>query len=287
MTSEHETDENEEPIDPAPRNPMEDFFGKGFFFTFEGKEGVILEPEWLARHYQEVRTGDFGSSKVYIQDTLPFRHRAVSFELSKKDDVSIRFWKTTSEADTDEDWMPSGEGLLRLDSGAFVITDEILAIEALAEWRDREEIENCLGPLWTVEPGAYRVNVWRRRKKAQVAVRLDYAGAADAFTSEDEAIEAELAPEPLEFEITDTLDLHGFAPTDVAAVIQTYCELAPEQGITEARIVHGKGQGVIREMTHHLLDRAPNVIRYDLAPPDRGGDGATIVIFSTEHSPNE
>ncbi len=50
-------------------------------------------------------------------------------------------------------------------------------------------------------------------------------------------------PEPFELEITDTLDLHAFAPRDVKSVTETYLSEAYQKGIRIVRIIHGKGIG--------------------------------------------
>ena len=44
--------------------------------------------------------------------------------------------------------------------------------------------------------------------------------------------------------ITDTLDLHTFAPADVASVVEEYLRAAHEAGIAEVRVIHGRGRGV-------------------------------------------
>ena len=49
--------------------------------------------------------------------------------------------------------------------------------------------------------------------------------------------------EPVVVEITDTLDLHTFAPRDVKALVADYLDLAADKGITRVRIIHGKARG--------------------------------------------
>jgi DNA-nicking Smr family endonuclease len=83
--------------------------------------------------------------------------------------------------------------------------------------------------------------------------------------------------EPLAVPIEDALDLHAFAPRDVASVVDEYLMAAHARGFTEVRLVHGKGIGVQRRVVRGVLARHPLVVRFGDAPEDRGGRGATLV----------
>ena len=83
-------------------------------------------------------------------------------------------------------------------------------------------------------------------------------------------------PDPIEFEITDELDLHTFRPSDVGDLVPDYIELAQEKGITRVRIIHGKGIGTLRTTVHKILERDPRVLRFEQAGGTEGGSGATI-----------
>ena len=73
------------------------------------------------------------------------------------------------------------------------------------------------------------------------------------------------------------LDLHTFAPRDVPDLVPTWLDACQEHGLTELRIIHGKGQGVLRRSVHAILARRSDVLAFGLAPPERGGLGATLV----------
>ena len=83
-------------------------------------------------------------------------------------------------------------------------------------------------------------------------------------------------PDPVEFKITDELDLHTFRPSDVGELVPDYIELAAAQGYRRVRIIHGKGIGTLRTTVHKLLERHPRVQRFELAGGNAGGWGATI-----------
>jgi len=86
-----------------------------------------------------------------------------------------------------------------------------------------------------------------------------------------------VADEPVRIPIEDALDLHAFAPRDVASVVAEYLDAAQAQGFVEVRLIHGRGIGVQRKLVQGVLARHPLVAGYADAPPERGGAGATIV----------
>ena len=86
-------------------------------------------------------------------------------------------------------------------------------------------------------------------------------------------------PEPFEMEITDTLDLHAFAPRDVKSVVETYLSEARNNNFKVVRIIHGKGIGVQRETVRKVLDQTEFVKSFKNAPEFSGNWGATIVEF--------
>ncbi|MGD1146455.1 MAG: Smr/MutS family protein [Thermoanaerobaculaceae bacterium] len=82
-----------------------------------------------------------------------------------------------------------------------------------------------------------------------------------------------------ELPIEDSLDLHTFAPRDVANVVDEYLRAARAAGFHEVRLIHGRGRGVQRAAVHAVIARLPWVVSAHEAPPDRGGWGATVVTL--------
>ena len=91
----------------------------------------------------------------------------------------------------------------------------------------------------------------------------------------DEAFENPF-PEPLELEITDTLDLHAFSPKDVKAVTIAYLDEARKKGFRTVRLIHGKGVGVQREVVRSVLNETDFVKSFKSGDEFSGGWGATI-----------
>lgn len=85
--------------------------------------------------------------------------------------------------------------------------------------------------------------------------------------------------EPVEFEITDVLDLHSFPPREVPDLVRDYLDAAYDKGLRELRIIHGRGVGVQRRTVRTLLERDPRVVAFSDAPGEGGGWGATIVTL--------
>ena len=77
-------------------------------------------------------------------------------------------------------------------------------------------------------------------------------------------------------EIEDAIDLHGFVPKEIPAVVESYIEAAAERGLTEVRLIHGRGKGVQRRRVQDLLARHPLVTEFGDAPAYQGGWGATV-----------
>jgi len=96
---------------------------------------------------------------------------------------------------------------------------------------------------------------------------------------DDAGDDADADPDaPVIVELGDTLDLHAFRPADVRTLVPDFVDDAAARGLTEIRIIHGKGTGALRRSVHALLERHPLVAAFRLAD-DRGGWGATVVTL--------
>ncbi|HEY1236247.1 MAG TPA: Smr/MutS family protein [Candidatus Binatia bacterium] len=85
--------------------------------------------------------------------------------------------------------------------------------------------------------------------------------------------------EPLTIEISDTIDLHPFQPSDIPSVVEEYLQQSIESGFTEVRLIHGKGKGIQRNIVRSLLSKHPAVRSFKEAPLEAGGWGSTIVVL--------
>src|ERR1043165_3879801 len=85
--------------------------------------------------------------------------------------------------------------------------------------------------------------------------------------------------DPVILPVTDSIDLHPFAPRDIPSVVEEYLRQCVDAGIYEVRIVHGRGLGVQRRIVQSLLKKHALVASFKDAPPEAGGWGATIAVL--------
>jgi DNA-nicking Smr family endonuclease len=88
--------------------------------------------------------------------------------------------------------------------------------------------------------------------------------------------------EPVVLPLEDNLDLHPFPPGDIPSVVEEYLEQCKEAGLTEVRLIHGKGKGVQRNMVRALLSRHPDVLSFRDGSLESGSWGATLVVLKSK-----
>jgi DNA-nicking Smr family endonuclease len=90
-------------------------------------------------------------------------------------------------------------------------------------------------------------------------------------------MDSEPFAEPVKLPVTGELDLHPFWPGELGRLVPAYLEQCRSRGISEVRVIHGKGRGEVARSVHALLGRIDWVESFALATPAFGGHGATIV----------
>lgn len=83
--------------------------------------------------------------------------------------------------------------------------------------------------------------------------------------------------EPVRIPVADELDLHTFHPKEVAELLDDYFQECVAAGISEVRVIHGKGKGVLKKRVRSVLRRHPLVADFSDAGFHAGGWGATRV----------
>jgi DNA-nicking Smr family endonuclease len=71
--------------------------------------------------------------------------------------------------------------------------------------------------------------------------------------------------------IEDSLDLHTFRPSEIAAVVDDYVTAAHEAGFRQVRLIHGRGKGIQRGIVQAALEKHPLVVAFHDAPESHLG----------------
>ena len=79
------------------------------------------------------------------------------------------------------------------------------------------------------------------------------------------------------------LDLRGKRADEIDPLLDHYLNDAYLANLSEVRIVHGVGTGVVRDIVRDLLASHPLVKSFHAGEQGSGGDGATIVEMQSEH----
>ena len=75
------------------------------------------------------------------------------------------------------------------------------------------------------------------------------------------------------------LNVIGCTVDEALTRVEKFLDESTVTDITELRIVHGHGTGQLRRAIAEFLKSHPLVARYETAPQNQGGGGATIVTL--------
>ncbi len=75
------------------------------------------------------------------------------------------------------------------------------------------------------------------------------------------------------------IQLLGMRVHEVAETLDRYLDSAARASLPSVRIIHGKGTGALRAEVHEVLRSHPVIDRFELAPRNEGGEGATIAYL--------
>lgn len=73
-----------------------------------------------------------------------------------------------------------------------------------------------------------------------------------------------------------SIDIHGYDRYGAIAVVDNFINNYLRIGVKKVTIIHGKGTGVLKSVTHEYLKTNKNVLEYKL---NIFNDGETIVIL--------
>ncbi len=87
------------------------------------------------------------------------------------------------------------------------------------------------------------------------------------------------APPPSGPAATLEVDVRGRRAADAVGAVRERMDAAAMAGLPQVRVIHGHGTGALRAAVREELARHPLVERAEPAPPEEGGDGATIAYL--------
>ncbi len=83
----------------------------------------------------------------------------------------------------------------------------------------------------------------------------------------------------LKMNISHRLDIRGKRAADAESKIQKYLDDATMTGLSNVEILHGKGDGILKNLVRDILEKHPFVDSFNPAPIEQGGEGVTLVKF--------
>ena len=75
------------------------------------------------------------------------------------------------------------------------------------------------------------------------------------------------------------LDVRGLRGDEALNAVQYFIDDAILMGMQRVRILHGKGNGILRQLIRQYLSTVPNVVGYQDEHVQFGGAGITVVDF--------
>ena len=82
-------------------------------------------------------------------------------------------------------------------------------------------------------------------------------------------------------EVSFEIDLRGMTGEEAAPALDKYLDDALLAGLTQVRIIHGKGTGALRKAVSDLLRADPRVAEWRLGETGEGGTGVTVARLKT------
>jgi len=168
----------------------------------------------------------------------------------------------------------------RLESEFIENTDDI------APTREPQEVPYEPGDTVQVRGRAQAATVLEVQRNGSVAIQM---GALRFTVKPDDIVPVEKPnrkPKPVPRNAPTThvateIMLRRMRVEEAQAVLDEYFDNAILSGLHKARIVHGKGDGILRKVVREFLAGRSEVAKYYEASPDSGGAGVTIVEFKS------
>jgi DNA mismatch repair protein MutS2 len=150
----------------------------------------------------------------------------------------------------------SGDWVRLKDNGAIA---EVISVK-------EKEVELSIGELKS------KVKLSRLEKISQGEVKKELKSASyrSSYNTNEKMMD-----------YSPNLDLRGKRGEEILSFIQTFVDEGYMLGLKDLRIVHGKGNGILRDLTRNFLREMTQVKSMEDEHADRGGAGVTLITLKS------
>jgi len=133
------------------------------------------------------------------------------------------------------------------------------------------------GIVESVRDGIYTIGLGSLRFRSDIKdLTLISAGSPETPTTE-KSMGSSLMGAKLDATTITELNVIGLTADEAIQRVDKFLDEAFFSGADSVRIIHGHGKGILRRAIAQLLTNHSQVESFSLAPPDKGGGGATLV----------
>lgn len=153
-----------------------------------------------------------------------------------------------------------------------IVQDEEIKIGDLVKFKDQDTV----GRVIAIDPKKNQAQVQVDQFKVSISLDKIQKYQQTKKTQEDLSVEKpqiQVETKSIPFR----LDIRGKRASEAEELIYKYLDDAVMYGLFNVEILHGKGDGVLKSITHKVLQSHPFVESFHFAPVDQGGEGITIV----------
>ncbi len=139
------------------------------------------------------------------------------------------------------------------------------------------KVEEIRGKHVTVLSGAIKLRITADKLVLATNSEIREWEAAQRFSKPSAGVIHQLNDKMADFKMS--IDIRGKKAAEAQEMIARYIDQAILLRVHEVRILHGKGDGVLRNILHSMLRDIPEVDRFEDESLERGGHGLTLVWF--------
>ena len=221
-------------------------------FLDENRKGLIKEAK------QEAQNIILNANKLVENTIAEIKSSNADRETTKnlRDNLNVELQKNTVKTEPAKAAVNTNEELKAGDWVKLIDGDTTGQVIELI----KDNVVIAMGELRTV------VKRKRVQKVTKAAVPKELRRASTSHTSDI----ASFSPE---------IDVRGMRTEDALHAIEKLFDRALMMGFGNLKILHGKGDGILRKMIRQYLKKYDQVDRMEDEHADRGGDGITYVYF--------